>query len=195
MSTNKTTCTSSFRQMWTVYFPGEARNDKREVGPICKQFFGTKNTWWGVMRCREVMGKRAGLAFGYGAMLQFPGRTAAEVHLALAGHMWASHGFTGICKQDVPKVLMPGMWDTARVSWGWKGTSESSITQKWLATVGNVPYAHEWHPFFPSADLRDVQPRLLANRFFFKKSSLHLAPLVCTCVYARPPSFCLTQSI
>ena len=62
-------------------------------------------------------GEKSGLGLWLQSKAAVPGRVAAEVmHLALAGHTWAWHSFTGICKQDVPKALMPGTWDAARVS-------------------------------------------------------------------------------
>lgn len=62
-------------------------------------------------------GEKSRLGLRLQSKAAVPGHVAAEaMHLALAGHTWACHGFTGICKQDVPKALMPGMQDAARVS-------------------------------------------------------------------------------
>jgi len=73
-----------------------------------------------MMKCDESKrdnGERSRLGLWLRSKAIVPGWMAAEVmHLALAGHTWACHGFTDICKQDMCKALMPGVWDAARVS-------------------------------------------------------------------------------
>lgn len=102
--------------MRTVDFPGKARNNKRGGPHLQTNFWHEKD----MMRCDEVQRdyeEKSGLGLWLRSTAAVPGHVAAEVmHLALSRHRWACHSFTGICKEDVPKALMPGMWDAARVS-------------------------------------------------------------------------------
>lgn len=36
---------------------------------------------------------------------------ATEMHQPLLGQTWAYCGFKGIYRENMPKALMPGMWD------------------------------------------------------------------------------------
>lgn len=73
-------------------------------------------------RCDEVQrddGEKSGLGLWLRSTAAVPGRVAAEVMLLVTPAMGLPrpcHGFTGICKPDMPKALTPGMWDAARVS-------------------------------------------------------------------------------